>query len=176
MVAEVDHISSDLEALEYSIGCLSVVCKEYLIVNRFEPLFRWGLAFVILGWAGAKIYLGAALLENSENATSTVFPAWFLPGVWAAALFYMGAAVSFLLKRHVAFIGFFLAALAVNSIQLMANSIQMFVLPASPPNYPSLYVLAIVGEEYFAWTAILLGAAAIWFLRQYRGAFAAQKM
>ena len=85
MVAEVDHIESDLEALDYSIGCLSVVCREYLMANRFEPLLRWGFVLVILGWAVAKIYLGVALMENSGNATGAVFPAWLLPGVWAAA-------------------------------------------------------------------------------------------
>ncbi len=158
MAVEIKYIKSDWEALNFAIGCFATMFMENLKMKKFEPLVRWILASCALAWATAKIYLLAALFENSGDVTDNVVPLWLYVILIAAAFSYAGLAFSLFKKKHLLVGVFFVAALATNSVLFALTQVQ-FLLLNFQPTEKLTWFFAIISEEYFMWTAILFGAA-----------------
>jgi len=155
MAAEVDVIESDWAALWFALGCLRATAGMKMGLG----LARQGLALLILGWAGAKIYL--AVWSTQYDGAPTALPDWLGTFSLAAAVAYAGAGVSLSLRRYGLMAAGLIGALIAN------GAIYMSAL-AMDTGTP-LFLLAIAGEDYFIWTGSLAAACLIlWLGRQTR--------
>lgn len=164
MAAELDRIGSDWEALDFALGCLAAIGWETLRMRKFEPLIRWLLAFGVLAWAVAKVYLIVILSLKDGSAVSLALPDWIWATLSGAALLYAGAALALFAGRYLAFGLCLTCALAVISIQFGLAQWQ-FIRADFQPAEDLMWFFALISEDYFVWTAFLVGTAVMLFLK-----------
>ena len=166
MATEFDYITSDWAALEFAIGCFSASFKETQFMQKYEPLMRWFLAVCITVWAMAQIYLLMAFSTQENIAASSIIPNWFLISIAGAALAYGGCAYFLFRKKLIAFGIALAAALFINSGTLAINAISYAQVDFQNTEHLVLY-LALIGEDYFIWTLILMGILVIWTTKNF---------
>ena len=161
MATELDYIPSDFAALEFSIGCLFASLKENIRMQRYEPLLRWFLAICILFWAMAKGYLLIAVTGHDAQPTNFAAPNWFILATIGSGIAYGSGAYFLFGKKFLSFGVMLVCALIINSATLGINALQYGKTGFQGTDNLTFF-LALISEDYFIWSAILLGIAGIW--------------
>lgn len=160
MRAEIGHISSPFVALAFALGCLRTAGLANLKAARWEPLGRAFLCFHITVWVGAKFFAGVILSAASQKGEIEM-SALEAGIIGIAGFAYLGLALSIISRKWVGALACGLAALGLNTALLMSS---IFSGLASPRTTEHLDILAfaIISEEYFIWSTVLVGGAIIW--------------
>lgn len=154
MASEVDAIENDWTAVRFALGCYQAMWLK----GAHLVWMRTVLAFMIFGWAMAKIYLAWWMLQGgAQNGTGL---GWMPIAAGCAGLAYATAGLSLLRNRLILAGGSLLAALCVNAV---------WYLSAITLSELSVWQIAIAGEDYFIWTASLTGFALLSWLSVPRG-------
>lgn len=160
MRAELGHINRPFAALWFAVGCFQTALIAHLKTARWEPIGRAILCFHVAVWVFAKFYAGIKLSGASQDGAIEM--STFQSGLIGVAGFaYLSLAICLLRRKWIVAIGSGLVALALNTTHLM---VSIFAGLASPHSVAHMDVLslAIISEEYFIWTTVLIGGAAIW--------------
>lgn len=160
MHAEIAHIPSPFAALTFALGCLKTAGLTNLKAARWEPLGRAVLCFHITVWVAAKFYAGM-MLSGASQKGEIEMSALETGIIGVAGFAYLGLALFMVSRKWVGALACGLAALGLNTTLLMSSIFSGLASPRSTEHLDIL-ALAIICEEYFIWTTVLVGAAIIW--------------
>lgn len=160
MRAEAGQIKGRFERLNFAIGCLKAASLTHLRAARWEPLARAILCVHITAWVAAKLYIWVRL-SNAAQEGRLDFSALQSGIMGMAGIAYLGVSLCIIRRKWIAAIGFGLAALGLNTLHLMAT-IFMGGPFGGPVDNLDILSLALISEEYFIWSTILVGGAGLW--------------
>ena len=145
MASEIDAIESDWSALWFALGCWQVSARR---TSGVSSLARFGVFGCFAGWAAAKAYL--AVLAMGWGSTAEL-PSWIVISAAMSGLAYLAAGAGVLARRWAVIIGAMGLALCTNAVTYGLSVLSL--------DAPTLWVMALAGEDYVVWT--LLGLAIV---------------
>ena len=145
MSAEVDAIEGDWAAFWFALGCWRAVWGMQPLVT----MCRQGLAGLVLCWAGAKAYLvlwSAQFVTIGEAGEALT---WIPVAACAASFAYAMSAVCLWHERY--------RWLAVSLGVAWLTNVALFFVWLVGQSSSDLWVIALVVEDLFLWSFIILG-------------------